>query len=32
MGGLVLIFVVGAITGVLITLLVQDMSNMNGGE
>lgn len=32
MGGLVLIFVLGAITGCLITLLVQDMTRMNGGE
>lgn len=32
MGGLVMIFVLGAITGALLTLLVQDMCKMNGGD
>jgi len=31
MGGLVLIFVLGTITGCLLTLLVQDMYKRNGG-
>lgn len=32
MGGVVLLFLLGAITGVLLTLLVIDMRKNNGGD